>query len=637
MLTLFRKLSKSPVAAVLIGLLVISFAVFGLNDVFNARGGSAVIEAGEREVDAADFKRVFDQQLERVRAQGAPNATAEEAVKQGLHVRLAEEMAGQEALAEYTRKAGVRPSDVLVVEQIRKIPRFFNQISGLFDQQAYAQALQEVNLTEEKFELSVRDEIANQHVGTGIAAGFRAPRIYGALQAAFALETRDASWFEITPASLGPTPAPTDAQLQAFLKENEAQLRRPEFRQFTVALFTAQDLAGSVVVDEAELRKRFEFKKDSLSQPELRTFVQIPARNPDAARRIAASLNAGQDPAAVARANGADVVSFNDRPRTAVPDRAVAQAAFSLAAGQTSEPVRGELGLSVVKVLTVSPARQATFESARAQLEQEYRREAATERVYDAVQKYEQARDDGASLVDAARVAGVRTITLPPVTAQGQAPNGQRLGAPESLFKTGFSLQQNGESDVEEAGNGEFFAVRVDRVVPSALPTLEQVRAPLQQQWVLRETARRMQERAETLAERLRKGEALPAVAAASGAAPRKADDVRRQDVQTYGQDFVGKLFAVRPGDAFTARGQQFSFLVAKADAVASPAASAPVARLTEEARPQISIGLLNELGVSVRAAAREAVEAVVRPEAAAAAVGVAPQEDAAPEGKAKK
>ena len=59
MLLAVRKFAKSWVAAVLIGLLVISFALFGINDVFKGGTSNYVVTAGSRKVSTADFKRIY--------------------------------------------------------------------------------------------------------------------------------------------------------------------------------------------------------------------------------------------------------------------------------------------------------------------------------------------------------------------------------------------------------------------------------------------------------------------------------------------------------------------------------------------------------------------------------------------------
>ena len=637
MLAAIRKFAKSPVAAVLLGLLILSFAIWGINDVFNFRGSNAVITAGEREIDQARFKRIFDNFKKGQEQQSGRRVTMEEIVQRGFHLQFLRELTQQTAFQAWAHEAWVRPSDELVVKKIGEIPAFFDRITGRFSRDQYLQQLQQAELTQEEFEQSLYDDLAGNHFATGAVAGMRAPRIYGALQAAFGLETRDASWFVVDQRVAGAPPRPTDAQLQAFLTENADRFRRPEFREITVAFFTPGAVAGAVALDEAELRRRYEFKKDSLSQPERRTFVQVPAKNAQAAQAIVQALRAGQPAAAVAKANGVDPVMFQERPRSSVPDRAVAAAAFTMAAGQVSAPVQGELGLSVVQVLNVTPGTTVTFEQARPQLEEELRKDLATEKLYEVVQAYETARENGATLAEAAKTAGVRTATLPPLSQQGQLPNGQRLNVPPTLLEAAYGLPEGGESEVQETGTGEYFAVRVEKVVPAALPTLQQLGPALTQMWMQREGVRMMQAKADELAARLRKGETLQAVAASAGASVQTARGLEREGSEAVSQEMVGRVFGAAAGQVFIARANQPVFVVGKVDAVNTPA-PALAARPAEQRRPAITMDLFSEVGDLARAAAMTKTKAKSYPDRAKLALGIAePEQQDAPAGKSNK
>src|SRR5690606_5984721 len=101
----------------------------------------------------------------------------------------------------------------LILKEIRRIPAFLNSITGQFDQDLYNQALAQQNLTSEMLEQDLRDQYIISQFSAGIFAGTTMPRIYGALLAGQALETRDGQWFTLTPAMVGATPNPTEEQL----------------------------------------------------------------------------------------------------------------------------------------------------------------------------------------------------------------------------------------------------------------------------------------------------------------------------------------------------------------------------------------------------------------------------------------
>ena len=626
MLAAFRTFAKSWVAALLIGLLIVAFAVFGVSDVFGNRMSNSVVEAGSRKISPAEFRREFDQIRQRAEQQMGQPVTAEVAAQNGLDRQVLQGMATREAFAELLRRMGIRPSDTLIAQAIGKIPTFFNPVSGQFDKKLYQQQLAQNDLTVDRFESILRDELAQQHLATAFSSSLSVPRAYAALASLYALESRDVAYLTITPAGVPRPAAPTDAQLTAFMKENAAQLTRPELRILTVARFSPELAGADAAIDPAELKKRYEFRKDTLSTPETRSVVQIPVKDAAAAQAITARLQRGEAPTTAARSVGVDAITYPNRPQTAIADRKVAAAAFQMQPGQVAT-VQGDLGLAVVRVDAVTPGKAVTFEEARPALEAELRKDAAAEKVYALTQAYDDAHQKGANLMEAAQKAGVAATTLGPVSKDGRDEQGQPLpGLNQKLLETAFGLPAGGESQVVEAGGGEYFAVRVEKIVPPAMPPLAEIRPQLAQVWTIRELAKAMQAKADALAARVRKGESLDAVAASAGAAVTRAPAVdRRSGPQNplMSPEILSQVFGGKPGEVFVARGRD-GVVVGKVEAT-HVGDSAGLAMLTEQVRPQMTETIFREIGAGAQTAARQELKVKADYDRARAAIGLEP------------
>lgn len=627
MLAAIRAFAKSPYAAVLIGLLILSFAVFGARDMFHAKVSTDVITAGSRSVSPADFKKTFDEYKGQVEQRVGQPITPELAAANGIDRQVLQGVATREAFAALLTKIGLRPSDKQIADEIEKIPAFFDQVTGRFDKQSYLRKLADNGMTAPMFDARVRDGITEQQVATGLVAGLRAPRAYTALAAIYGAESRDLGYFGVEPSSVPQPAAPTDAQLTQFMKENASALTRPEFRQLTVVRFSPSMVSASLPVDEAELKKRFDFRKDTLSSPETRTIIQIPVKTPAAATQITEGLAKSQDVAAVAKAAGVEAITFDNKPQSAIPDHKVGAAAFQTPAGQ-AVLVKGDLGTAIVKVISVTKGHAVTLDEVRPALEAELRKDAATEKVYAMTQAYDDAHQSGATMAAAAQKAGAAAVTLGPLAQNGRDLQGQPVeGLPQKLMETAWSLPAGGESELEDAGNGEYFAVRVEKIIPPAMPPLAEIRPKLVQVWMQRELAKAMETRADGFAARIRKGESLDAVAKSAGST---VSHVAAIDRRTAGQnpmlsqDILGKLFTSRPGDAFTAQANHFGYVVGKLEAIHTGDLS-QIARAAEDLRPQMSQAFYRELGESAHTAARQKVKVVVDYNRARQAIGLEP------------
>jgi len=638
MLAAFRAFAKSWVAAGLIGLLIVAFAVFGIRDVFGHKTGDSVVTAGSRKVPGVEFRRQFDQVRQSLEQRMGRPVTAEMAAENGLDRRLLQELATRQAFGELLSRMGIRPSDAQVAEQIGKIPAFFSPISGKFDKDLYARKLAENDFTPARFEGELRDDIAQQHLLAALANSLAVPRAYGALAALYTLESRDVAFITLTPNDVPRPAAPTDAELAAFMKENAAQLTRPEFRQLTVVRFGPEAVAANVSIDPAEVRKRYDFRKDTLSTPETRSLVQIPAKDAATAQAIAARLQKRESPQAAAKAAGVDPISYAAKPQSAIPDRKVAEAAFKLQPGQVST-IQGDLGLAVVRVDQVTPGKAVTFEEARPTIEAELRKDAVAEKVYALTQAYDDAHQKGANLVEAAKKAGVEAVVLPPLTRDGRLPTGQPMnGLDAKLADTAFGLPAGGESEVVDAGEGRYFAVRVDKIIPPAMPSLDEIRPMLANAWTMRELGKALRAKADALAARVTKGEPLTQVAAAEGLRVDRATGVDRQSAQQnplMTEELTGEAFRSKPGDVFVA-GAHGGIAVARLEAV-HPGDTASLAALTEQIRPQMTSAVFRDMGKSAEDAARRKIKVTVDYARARSALGLEPVAvDAKAKGKDK-
>ena len=167
--------------------------------------------------------------------------------------------------------------------------------------------------------------------------------------------------------------------------------------------------------------------------------------------------------------------------------------------GDVSQPVHGSLGWAVIKMGQITPGHAVTYEEAKPQLEADARKRLAGEKIDDLVQKYQELRDKGVSMADAAKQLGLPMQTFPPFTKEGTGPNGQpyadqrpaRSRRPRPCSTACSTLPKGGESDVEDAGNGAYFALHVDNVAPSTLLALDdKSRPPLTQMWMQQDADR---------------------------------------------------------------------------------------------------------------------------------------------------
>lgn len=626
MISLFRQFTKSWIFIGLMGLLILSFAIFGMSDVFRGGGGNTVVEAGKRTVSVAEFKTMFDNYKQRVTEQrGGQAFTNEEFVAEGGHVSLVEQLAEEESLAAWLDKNHIKASARLIVDELAKIPDFFNSATGRFDRETYLTALARRNMNEKTVERQFGDQIASQQFGSAAFAGFRAPRIMAAAESAFSMQTRDFSYFYVTPNSVAQPPMPTDADIQAFYKENLARLTPPETREASIVTLSVEQFLASAQVSDDAVRKAYEARLPTLKTPETRSFVQITAPDMKAANAISSALKSGQSPDVVAKANKGTVQRIDRQAQSAVADEKVAAAAFALKSGETSAPVQGDLGIAVVRVDQIHAGSTPSFESLRGQISNDLKREAAADKLNEASHKLADALAAGDDFNATAQKLGLQAAPLPPMTVEGKTPiQGRDYSQFPQIVKAIYDLQPGAVSDVQEAGPGQYFAVKLNKVNPATPAPLEAVKGQLAEAWRAQKAAAAVEEKAEALAERLGKGEAIATLAAEAKSPAQSEKGLDRSGGNRVPPQITGRVFNAKGNESFHIAIRPDVILVGRLDAVHQGQVAA-INTTSAAMREQINRAVAQDVGGLARTAARKDVKVKTYPNAAISALGVTP------------
>lgn len=625
MISLFRQFTKSWVFIGLMALLILSFAIFGMSDALKGGSTTNVIEAGKRIVSANDFKKLIDDNKQQWASQRNGQAvTNEELVAEGAHLSIMEQLADQQSMGAWLDQLRIKPSAKLIVDQLAKQPQFINSATGKFDRDTYLQTLGRMGYDQKTVEREFADNIANQQFITGALAGFQAPRVFAAAEAAFSMQTRDFSYFYVTERSIAAPPVPTDADVNTFYQQNLARLTTPELRQAAIIILSVEQFLPGVQVNEADVRKAYEARLEGARTPETRSFIQITAPDAAAAAKISAALKSGQSPDAVAKANKGTLLRLDRQSKAAVPDAKIADAAFTMKSGEVSGPIQGELSVAVIRMGDIHVGSTPSFESMRGQIVEDLKREAAANKLNEASHKLADALAAGESFNATAQKLGLKVEDLEWMTAEGRS-QGQDYSRFPAIVKTVYDLQPGSTSDIQEFGQGQYFVVNLKAVRPAAAPPLDAIKPKLIEAWRAQKAVAAIEEKAEALAARLGKGESLTTLAAEAGSPLQTEKGVDRSGgAHQVPPAITGQVFNVKQGETFHAPLQAGVILVGRLDAVhqAQPAAANATAA---SMRTRMGMSVAQDVVGLVRTAARKAVKVKTNPNTAVRALGVTP------------
>ena len=559
MLNAIRKRTTSIVAFGLIGLLILSFVVWGIGDLLRIRTADVVAEVGGVEIPPAQLGNEFQRELNRLGRQSGIQLTREQAMSFGLLESVLKSMIDRTLYSLGADDLGVAISDDLIARDIRAKPEFRNQL-GTFDSNQFFQVLRSNGFSEGSYVNLLRGDLARAQFMDSIRVGGVAP---GALIEAVyrhRQEKRRADIIKVADASMTITGGPGEAALAAYHKDNPAPFTAPEYRKLTAAILDAGELAREIAVSEDELADAYQQRDSEFRQPERRHLLQMVLTEEADAKRALGLLVEGQEFGDVAReVSGADALDLGVVAQDRLPPE-LAGVAFSLADGAYStQPIESPLGWHLVTVAGIEEAKIQTLDQVREKLSTDVARDKAIDGLFSLANQLEDQLGGGSTVEEAAGRLNLKLLSIDAADRLGLDPFGNPVaGLPTgSVFlDAAFRTSEGEESPLTETGTDGYFIVRVDGVTAPALRPLDSVRRDVTTAWKADRRAKAADEAAKALLEKIKGGAGL--TESARGYKVTKPDPFTRQTVNAelgLTAELVNGLFGIKLGDAVMARG----------------------------------------------------------------------------------
>jgi len=515
MLDAMRKRASTWVVRALLVVLIASFAIWGIGDVFRAPGPSDVVaRVGELPVTVGTVRRDAELGFAQLQRQVGPSLVREPAVMNALTQQALQSLIARRLVDAHVDDLGLTVAEATLAREVRE-EAGFQGLDG-FDRARFDMFLRSTGVGEAQYlaELRadlLRDDLVGAVIGAAAPSETLARRLDG-----FRGERRTGEVLVVEGAGIA-VPPPDDAALQAYVDANPELFRAAEARAVDVVALTPDQLADEVEVTEAQLRQAYDAEIARFSTPERRRAVQLVAAEEAALRRAAQRVAQGAGFAAVAEAlksEGVTRVELGPVTRGELPETLDA-AIFTQAPGVIGEPVRSPLGWHLLEVVEVTAGRTVPFEPARAGLEREMKHKIASERIADVGTRLDDALAAGTPLADAARQVGASFTVVPAVDPRGFDPAGKPATEPPLPAAVLREIQGQNVGDTSlllPAGDG-YYVVATRGVTPARVRPLGDVREEATTLWRLAEQTARAKTQAAKLLEQAKSGATLAALA----------------------------------------------------------------------------------------------------------------------------
>ncbi len=533
-------------AYTIIGMLIIPFAVWGINYYFEGGGPMDAALVGDSKISVQEFQRAYQQQRQQMQAMFGGNADPALLDGPRLKQQVLQQLVEERVLSQLAHEQGLRIGDRQLHDVIVALPAF--QQNGRFDKELYERWLRNQGYVAAAFEENFRQAKATEQlresvIDSALFTPVELDRLVAVLK-----QQRELQYTVLSLENYVAKVTVEDAKILEYFEKNKHRFVNPEQVQVQFIELKLAQLAEGVVVSEEDLKTAYQDQIAKYGQPEERSashlLVKLPL-NPGPAEVEQAQIKAKQ----IADDLHSGTKSFDQVMQEAKADAsgkleggelgvigkgmfdspAFETALFALQKpGDVSDPVRMPSGFHIIRLDGITPAQVKPFEEVREIVGKELRQQQAENRFYEITQNLANFSYEHPDSLEAAAKA-----LDAPIQDSGwfSRQGGEGIAANPKLIESAFGedvLKRGVNSEPLELAPGHVVAIRIKEHRDATPRALEESREEIVK--ILREQQARLAiaKDAEALKSRAAKGEHLQTLAKELGGKHRNAGLVSR-------------------------------------------------------------------------------------------------------------
>ena len=552
MLVTLRSKVSSWVVKIFFGILVLSFAVWGIGDIFRGPGQDAVIaNVGDIDIRSKEFTTLLNRQIqalnkavgmeladEQLRTMGLVDGTLNNLIERSLFDAAADDL-------------GLTVSNELVRDRILNAKEFKDE-DNRFSEFKFRRALIETGYNEESYVTALRRELSRLQLIDSIQVGVTPPKTMLKPLTVYRWEKRTVDRIILKSEDIPGFDSPDEAQIQAYYEGNPDIFQSPEYRFVTMINLTVKNLADEISIADEVLQQTYEERIDSYSTPPRRQLEQIHLEKKDDIKRAVDTLGKEENKdrsflsmAKEITGKSEQVLSLGWNLREDLPDEIV-EDIFALKNGAVSSPLKSPFGWHIIHVTGVEEESVRSFEEVKEEIREELATEEALDALYEVIKQVEDSFAGGATLEEVAGNLNLDITRLEAIDAQGKDVNGQNIpNLPgeqftRNIFKTGKGEQ----ADLVETEDDGFYVLRVDKITPPGLIPLDKTRDQVATAWRKKQQKQGAKAQAIFIIDKVKAGDDIATVAEDLGLELEASEPFTRDGTETIPPELSKEIFA---------------------------------------------------------------------------------------------
>jgi len=509
MLQGIRDNSKGMVAKVIVGLIVVTFALFGVDSLVGlTQGSNAPATVNGEDISERDLYQATQRQRQQILASMGNNADPSALDNNLIRGMVLDSLIQQKALLIKAADNDMSISEKMIDEIILSDARF--QDGGTFSAPVFDNIIRSQGFTRLTYREFISDQelLKQQHAALAQSSYVLPASVKYFL--GLERQTRDIRYFAMPIEKVRQLTSVTEAEVKAEFEARKASLNTTEQVSLEYVVLEQEKLAATISISEKAINTQYEQVVASFESQEQRQAAHILIEVNDevgdeaALAKITAiksRLDAGEDFAALAKAESNDFGSVDNGGELGIINKGTFESAFedalyTLELGQVSEPVQSESGYHLIKVLSIEGNEPPSLADSRANIVEQLTRSEAEQQFLEQLDNLKDLAFVGGDLVD---LAAELELEIKSMAKFSRAGGNDALSQNTKLVREAFSnelISEGLNSTPIEIDQTTAVVIRVKEHFPVRQQTFSEVVESIRDQLLTKKASELLQQRA---------------------------------------------------------------------------------------------------------------------------------------------
>ena len=487
-------------------LLVCGFALWGVGDLTGGSKGKTILSVENQTISIEEALN----EINRARYMLPDRPSLEDAIKNGMHKSVLNKLE-QEILI--NEEANFLDLNVPLSEQMRLIKeeKAFKDPLGKFSQNKFIQSLKNAGLSEEKYLDTIKTQSNFKQLSMPIINNDYYNKKIVKKIIDWQNEVRDIEYETFKIVNQNEIINPSDDVLKSFYEKNKKSYEIPITRDIKYLEIIPSYFEDQIIINKKQIDEKYKIEKSNYKIEETREILQITTQNEIKAQEFVDLIKKGKNFNELAKSkfnlNKSDT-NLGYLKKSDLPSES-ANIIFNARLNETLGPIKTKFGLSIYKIITISPEKQPNYEDIIKDIKKKLIKELSLEILFEKLDEIEDLIAEGNNIEEIAKSnifdKTIKVRNLNKISKQGfvysYVGETSFLDKKPEFIKNIWNTEVNELSEIFNLNGDNYYILEIVNQNNSVTPKFNLIKNKVFNQWLKQELIFKTKEKAKKIVE----------------------------------------------------------------------------------------------------------------------------------------